>query len=305
MPWNVSLVPSSIEGSADHITNLASKKRKASAVEVEVTSNIGNAMPDEVEEQVEDENTKKMREQSKVVSHALEDAELPDVVKNMLVTQAVHSLSTFSDQRHRYQTKMVEMAREALREIEGRLMNHVAAAKAKVDSFDRPKAQSAIPEAAHRLAELRGVAAVKQAEIFSYEMKMTQAKEAWHANFETADAANFETAYDTATAELDEAKARAEKAEKEVSDGEDALKLAQENLESFDTNLEVAQATLKDAEEKLAEFRNGPLEALHYTAESKTPLETTLAPAAAAAETMTETHDVAATVEAAETMKEE
>merc|ERR1712187_22685 len=123
----------------------------------------------------------KMKEQSIVVSNALQEADLPDVVKTMLVEATLHSLSTYADQRHKFQTEVVDMARETLGEIEKKLISQVAASKAVVDSFDRQKTQSAIPQAAHRLATLKGAVAVKDAEIFQYQMAAEQATEALRA----------------------------------------------------------------------------------------------------------------------------
>lgn len=153
---------------------------------------------------------KQMAEESKAVAAAVKRAELPSGVLHLLSEATPPCLSTFADQRHRYQESVVDMVGQALSGIEVTLQTAVSEASAALDSLDRAKLQSQIIAEAQKRAAAKAVEASKEATVVEATLKFRLADETLKAKIKDQKAGDGE--YNTVDAE----KAKVEGAIKKV-----------------------------------------------------------------------------------------
>jgi len=75
----------------------------------------------------------------KIIAKAVNDADLPESAREMLVGMMSSSLGIFKEDRHAYQTQVVEMTGATLRSVEAGLQANIKAAEEKVAGLDVEK----------------------------------------------------------------------------------------------------------------------------------------------------------------------
>jgi hypothetical protein len=103
---------------------------------------------------------------------------LPAKVTHLLANVVPHALSVYSDERHDFQVKAVDMVENALGGVEAELRQASVDAKAKVANRDALKANRAqsVIDTANDLATKKGHAALKEAVIVQAELQHDDAK---------------------------------------------------------------------------------------------------------------------------------
>jgi len=121
---------------------------------------------------------RQMLEDSKVVAAAVkQNKSLPTAVQSLLSEASQPCLSTYADQRHRYQEEVVDMVAQALSGVEVTLQAAVTEATAGLDALDRAQLQAQIIEEAHKRAAAKGTDAQKEATVVETSLKYRLAEE--------------------------------------------------------------------------------------------------------------------------------
>eukprot|EP00929_Paragymnodinium_shiwhaense_P081181 TRINITY_DN4241_c0_g1_i2.p1 TRINITY_DN4241_c0_g1~~TRINITY_DN4241_c0_g1_i2.p1 ORF type:complete len:377 (+),score=186.45 TRINITY_DN4241_c0_g1_i2:122-1252(+) len=114
---------------------------------------------------------KQMLEDSKVIAAAIKDADLPSGVIHLLTEAVPSCLTTFKDERHRYQESVVDMVGQAMGGLEEKLQKHVTDATKDLDSLDKDKLEEAVYEEARKRAVAKSTAAEKEADVLKAALK--------------------------------------------------------------------------------------------------------------------------------------
>lgn len=135
---------------------------------------------------------RQMLEDSKAVAAAVKKAALPPGVIHLLSEAVPPCLSTFADQRHRYQESVVEMVGQALGGIEEAFQTAVTEASTGLDSLDRAQLQTQIVEQAKTRAAAKTAEAQKEATVVEASLKFRLADEALKAKIKEQKAGDSE-----------------------------------------------------------------------------------------------------------------
>jgi chromosome segregation ATPase len=123
---------------------------------------------------------KKRRTDCDEIAKAVKRAkDLPSEVTHLLASAVPHALYVYSDQRHDYQAKVVDMVETALRSVEAELKQAHADAAAKIASKDNLKLDriKSVTDQANNVAEKKGIAARQEADVVIHEVTLLAAKE--------------------------------------------------------------------------------------------------------------------------------
>lgn len=114
-----------------------------------------------------------------IVKALREEKDLPQNESRLVAQLVPHSLGVYSDERHEFQAKAVEMVGDTLDRIVRKLKAAAEEATAKVSGRDAEKAarEKAVIDHSNKLAATKGEAAMKEAAVFQADLKLKQAKQ--------------------------------------------------------------------------------------------------------------------------------